>query len=885
MVVVVILSPGEIRKYGDLDRETNSSIVLTINVTDNGNPPLWSTLDITVDILDVNDNTPVFEKADYNVTVLENITDGLQILHVNASDKDEGQNGNVSFTLDVGNDNSFGIDPITGIISVKDHSLIDRERKETYILQIIAKDNPTEIIEQRSASQQLTIVIDDVNDNAPEFTNGGNYYVKAREDLNDGTFVIKVSATDKDKTGTPNGKISYKIENSTGVGLFKIDSKTGDISTNQSLQGHYGNVTLDVKAEDSGEPKLNGTAIVVIFIDDVNLNKPIIIDLPASNTIGVYECIKVNQELYKFNYTDADKGNNAKATFNMSVVEGSPNVFEYFNMTTDGKLLLTKSISNIVVVPFEFYIQATDEGTPPLSSEKLRIKIQVKDVNDHPPYFENETVALHIDENKVAWSSVGQLTSKDPDRDSSACYYITEQPTMGLFVVGETNGTVHATRMFDYETQKSFAITVSVKDCSTTVNASVACNESVPPAGSVRSIQTVLIGVNDVNDNPPVFTTNEITFGMRRTTAVNTILDLNLKDYVSDSDFQEYATKETWHVICVHGNGSVVNNKYFSEDRSGYIIVPVEVHDTNNRSITQIRIYLIGDSEIMKMVVFGNKTIVSDRKDDIMGLYSKITDHTFVYDWLEDHKDSNGRVDSFRTDLYFHVVNKDGRILSADEALRLVDRFSYELMQAQSQYSISEVTKWISTEDDGESPLKTVYILVALVVVLTLTIAIIIYVSIVTRNTYKRKLQAATINTHEFKDGKVGNEFIPGSNQYSRQSNPLLNATISEKAVYDNISMGSDNSFDADIIGNGGMTPKYDGLEEQVRVLDMYTEVAPGMGDVESPLDAALRLHDMQNLHDKPETISTEGIVSTHDIDALIFSNPSYLKGLESSEI
>ncbi|WAR25682.1 CAD23-like protein [Mya arenaria] len=842
---------GEIRKIHELDREQNESVTLQVQATDDGIPSRSSTASIHVTITDFNDNPPVFKNESYAKSIDENELEGTIVITMNATDEDAGPNANITYKISSGADGDFDINSTTGEIFVVNNSSLDRETKEQYVLDVEAQDNPIRNDDRKFATQKVTITINDLNDNAPTFTRS-IFNGTIREDADSGTNVLTIIAADDDKPRTNNSQIYYSFGNDTEpAGLFKIGSDSGVVSVNTSLKGYAGEHYLLVTASDFGEPSLQNSTTVVINVRDVNLNRPIISNIPENNTVKIYECSKVGYEVYKFNYTDADKGQNANATFNITE-ENEGTTLQTFQMRPNGSLILSQSIADKHITQYTFFVQATDNGSPVLSSDMHKITIYVMDVNNNMPYFTKETTTLSVNENSPAGAVVGTVTAIDDDRDSIPCYEIKESEMENYFKIGRINGTIVTNTTIDAETNKTLTVTVTVQDCSTALNASTACGDDADINSSSKPDQIVQININDENDNPPIFPNKKITVGMRRITEVGTPLALSLKtdNYVTDKDYSEINAVNAWifktggtmtvsnsltgkvnplsgtnkcedgknHVFCVSSNGSVVNNKYFSEDMSGYFILPVVVSDKAGNDTAEIMIYLIGDSQIMKMVVFGSKEEVALKKNDIL-----------------------------RTDLFFH--------------------------------------KWEGNTPDEGNSIKTIYILVAIIVVLALTVAIIIYVSMVTRNRYKRKLQAVTVKPHDQKDGLVNTGFIPGSNHYSKQSNPLLNAEIPDKVQYDNISIGSQNSIDSNAVGERGDGPIYDKMEEKGMTLDMFNEDKQVFETNEHYLEAALRLHDLQNMKDKPDNTSTEGIVSPADVEKFEFENNANLEGLESSEI
>ena len=152
---------------------------------------------------------------------------------------------------------------------------------------IDAIDNPLNPSEEKSTSTTVTVVIEDVNDNPPIFDQS-IYTVAKPEDYSVNETILKVFAHDADEKN--NSKISYLIESMNySEPLFRINASTGDILVNVSLRDKVDIYELAVTAIDWGQPRLNGTATVIISVEDVNLHAPVITQLPTNNTIKIFE--------------------------------------------------------------------------------------------------------------------------------------------------------------------------------------------------------------------------------------------------------------------------------------------------------------------------------------------------------------------------------------------------------------------------------------------------------------------------------------------------------------------------------------------------------------------------------------------------------------------
>uniref|UniRef100_A0A672M9A8 Cadherin EGF LAG seven-pass G-type receptor 2-like n=1 Tax=Sinocyclocheilus grahami TaxID=75366 RepID=A0A672M9A8_SINGR len=187
---------GVIRTRGLVDRETVESYVVT--AVDRGTPRRTAMATLTVTVSDTNDHDPVFEQQDYKESVRENLEIGYEVLTVRATDGDAPVNGNILYHLlnnNNGTNDVFEIDSRSGVIRTR--GLVDRETVESYVLLVEANDQGRDP-GPRSATATVHIIVEDDNDNAPQFSEK-RYVVKVPEDLSPNTEILQVTATDQDR--------------------------------------------------------------------------------------------------------------------------------------------------------------------------------------------------------------------------------------------------------------------------------------------------------------------------------------------------------------------------------------------------------------------------------------------------------------------------------------------------------------------------------------------------------------------------------------------------------------------------------------------------------------------------------------------------------------
>ncbi|XP_015686795.1 protocadherin alpha-5-like, partial [Protobothrops mucrosquamatus] len=253
-----------------LDREKNPVHHLVLTATDGGEPKLTGTVQLVINVLDVNDNPPVFNQSVYRIKLLENTASGSLVIALNATDLDEGINREISYffsnNLPQHVRNMFSINSDTGEIRVI--GKLDYEDINFYELQIVAEDKGT-----LSGHCKVLIELLDINDNIPELS-VNSLSVPLPEDSPPGTVVAILSASDRD-SGT-NGQINcflfppgvpFKLE-STFKNYYSLT--VGAVLDREQVAEYRMVVTV----EDQGVPPLSSSISLLVPISDINDNAP-----------------------------------------------------------------------------------------------------------------------------------------------------------------------------------------------------------------------------------------------------------------------------------------------------------------------------------------------------------------------------------------------------------------------------------------------------------------------------------------------------------------------------------------------------------------------------------------------------------------------------------
>uniref|UniRef100_A0A673GBR4 Cadherin domain-containing protein n=1 Tax=Sinocyclocheilus rhinocerous TaxID=307959 RepID=A0A673GBR4_9TELE len=475
-----------------LDREKQPVIQLTVTAVDGGKPPRSGTINLIVNIEDVNDNIPVFSKPLLKVRVVENAPLGTSVIQVHASDPDEGLNGEIAYSLvsqdSDNNVDAFSIDSETGLITVK--GTVDYEKGAAVEIRVQAKDKG---LKPRAAYCKVLVEIMDINDNRPEIS-VTSLVNTVKEDAANGTVVSMITVLDND--AGKNGEIQLKVRDSLP---FKVQNSYKNYYTlvvngplDRERASEY-NVTIT--ATDEGTPPLSSTSVITIHISDVNDNAPRFPE-PVIN-VYVKENSQIGAVIHTVSAFDPDVGDNARITYSLPESSKSGPVTSMININSDsGDIHSLQSFNHEETKTFEFKVQATDSGVPPLSSN-VTVNVFILDENDNspgilPPYSELGSVNTeNMPYSADAGYFVAKIRAVDADSGYNALlsYHISEPKGNNLFRIGTSSGEIRTKRRMSDNDLKTHPLVILVCDngepsLSATVSIDVVVVES---AGDVKT--------------------------------------------------------------------------------------------------------------------------------------------------------------------------------------------------------------------------------------------------------------------------------------------------------------------------------------------------------------------------------------------------------------
>lgn len=240
---------GVVRAAIELDREVTPTITATIFGIDQGSPAMTGSTQLTVQILDLNDNPPIFIEQVFEMEVLENKPSGIEVGQLQASDRDEGDNGEIVFSLPEGTpiDLPFLVLPHGQITTNK---VLDRERQSSFGFYVIAYDLG---YPAKTSTASVVVNILDMNDHRPEIKgpNYANNTFSISSTSKAGKIISTVVAFDKDEGD--NSDLYFELLNKDALTLFSIHEKTGAISLLRDINVKPGSsFSLEIQVSDNG---------------------------------------------------------------------------------------------------------------------------------------------------------------------------------------------------------------------------------------------------------------------------------------------------------------------------------------------------------------------------------------------------------------------------------------------------------------------------------------------------------------------------------------------------------------------------------------------------------------------------------------------------------
>ncbi|CAB0008571.1 unnamed protein product [Nesidiocoris tenuis] len=470
-----------------LDYEEVQHYIFVVEAEDGGKPALSSTVSVYINVLDINDNSPLFDPMSYSNELFENATIGTSVVTVSATDLDSDINGRVKYSILSGDDlETFFIDQENGTILTQKR--LDRETKPVYNLVVLAADQAKPRSSSLSSTVQVSVVVKDVNDVSPEVVSPSE--VSVPENAAVGALVLAVKAVDRDEGR--NGYVEYKLGNVVGAGAFTLGAVDGLLRVAQPLDREsQANYTLELTVRDRGDPPRSTRTSLIVNVVDINDNSPVFD--PKQYSASVPENASIGASVLQVSATDVDEGLNGRIRY--AIVDGDEN--RDFSIGEDsGVVRVAKNLNFERKSRYSLTVQAEDcSSDADVRHDVATISVLVTDINDNPPTFLDSPYTAFVVEGVVPEPDgyVVTVTAYDADTqpfNGQVRYFLEKEGDRNLFTVNSSTGQISLMRPLDREEQTEYSLTI------------VAMDTGTPPLTGSGSLKII---VEDVNDHRPEF--------------------------------------------------------------------------------------------------------------------------------------------------------------------------------------------------------------------------------------------------------------------------------------------------------------------------------------------------------------------------------------------
>ena len=502
-----INSEGVISLAENLDFETTQMYVLRILAND-GDATDEALL--TVNVLDENEFAPEFN-GPTSFRVDEELPASTVVGTVSANDRDgSAPNNEITFFFSMQNSiqDYFLLDSSSGEITTA--AVLDREvltdifpvPSSSLSVRVFARDGGSP---SRQSSITITITLQDINDNNPEFAD--DEYTNSIFENQPTQIVLMFSAIDVDLGSNADIRFSYTVDPPSGLNLFQLTD--GEISTTGPLdceaQTQYNFI---ITATDQGTPPQSANVPGTLLLRDQNDNAPVFSE--SRYTFEVDESAPIENIVGQVIANDADKGTNGEVFYEIlgqddieEESESVGNVITFFEIDSD-----IGDIRHVTPFDFESFpqvmvtVRANDRGTPRQFST-VEVVFNVRNVDEVAPRFLSSCADVTLSESTPVNSVIVDCMASDldnattPDDSDWITYTIESGNTGNAFSIGPNTGVIVNEVELDYEAVNFYRLSIQATDGS----------------GRSRS-RRVDIDLIDENDNAPVFESSSFSFAM-----------------------------------------------------------------------------------------------------------------------------------------------------------------------------------------------------------------------------------------------------------------------------------------------------------------------------------------------------------------------------------
>ncbi|CAB4065760.1 PCDH15 [Lepeophtheirus salmonis] len=655
-------STGIVRAMSVLDREAHSSYNLTIRAQDNGGK--FSTVALTITVLDENDNTPEFQNLPFSFRVTEGTLREF-VGEVSAVDVDQSSNGKVFYYLNETED-TFSIEELTGrIYTLKS---LDFEEQSVHYLVIGAKDNGSPAL---SATATATILVQDISDETPIFENP-LYNISISENNEPELLLTTVQAIDKDSEPS----ITYRIITGDRK-RFRVNQTTGDVYATHKFdyeKEFYYSLVIGTE-EGFFDGELSGEAVtkVEIHIEDLNDVPPHFVKVPYGQTISIRNNVPIGQKIGSVQAEDSSGLTPIDTIgFNMSSDGSTKNADKYFGVDpVKGDILIVGNLTEDIIEEYQLEIVTYSIENPQLQSSIL-IRVVIKIVTSlytGPGLgFEELEYEIDMEENAKNNLVISIRTNENQELQGIFVSRVNEKKECDLIL---------NTDEIDRERNDRYEILVELQSRPEFINTD-------------RNEVHIRVNIQDINDHSPLFEKKRYFGIVKKESLPNTpIVQVEATDRDSGSNgkilysFQSM-NNETEDLFQIDSESGIISNILelsesdvdLSKPFQLLVVAEDQSLDIKKRLVSNTNLIInvldINANDLVLTLPKINPTEFESHRDDLINVLEDTTGYKVGIDRVDTAmiKYLNGTCCTahYGTDVYFHVIDPiQYRILNSTE--------------------------------------------------------------------------------------------------------------------------------------------------------------------------------------------------------------------------
>ena len=556
-----------------LDYEVATLYVFEVLCTDQGVPELSASATVYVEVVPVNEFTPLFDAASYYVTVAEDIAVGSSFMRVTASDLDSGLDGELFYSV---SSDRFAINPSTGALFVTQP--LDWEQEMSYTLQVIASDSSPNA--SHSSQAVVHVTVDDVNDNHPLCAQE-TVIVRVSELTPVGSAIIQLNCSDADQFDS----LYYTVLSGNEQQLFSIHSNgTVILSSSLDLLAYH----LIISVADSSPSPLSVAVNCFVYVDQVN--QPPVFD--SSQTFNVSLPLSTPPGTLLLSVNASDRNSDVigysifPATSFLKIDQWS------------GSIYLIAGLLRNQTGHYLFKLSVADAEL----SSIVNFTVSVIDDTSYSLRFHQSLYFINVAEDVPINTTLLTVHCTKNGEDVGNLQYNFVGPNSPFHIVQST-GLVSVSEPLDFELEGSH-------------NVSVVCAD--PTTQSLHSTAAVMVTILPVNEHTPTLTFDTQEINITEDNVVGQIiLQINATDKDKNSQLRYYLTENFGVFYLDEFNGVLyLVHPLDYESRVAYNLSVTVADEALHSSVGNIVVHVVDSNDNSPLCdpSFINKVVSDDVK-------------------------------------------------------------------------------------------------------------------------------------------------------------------------------------------------------------------------------------------------------------------------------